>query len=229
MTRSRKLVTAIAVAAVVGVGAGLAWAHDDAHDADQHDSASETTTTSLPWNELTGPQKSVIMLEQELAIALDKGAQPGDPIITALEEALARARELAAGPPPEPPDPEVVQEILDYESDTEPSWDKGETMCEPQVGSPTYPKGEERRCIAVPQLDKNLILVWLQSDGQAWVEYHRQQGGGLLSDWYDVPVIPNLGDATIEVVDQEIQIILPDQTHTFDTTVWRDELAPKSG
>jgi len=172
--------------------------------------------------ELTAPEKGLLLIEQEIEDFQSDGMPDDHPIMERLLEKRDRYKELAAGPPPEEPDPEAVAEILSRERTSKPEWMVGLVSCEGGVGTPKIPEGVTVRCVSVPQDDTNNIEAWLMSNGTAWVYYHVFGGGGG-SAWVKIPEWPNIKDAQYEVEGEELRVVYEDETFIFDTDEWSEE------
>jgi len=174
--------------------------------------------------DLTGPEKALLLIEEEIADHESNGMEPDHPVMVNLLEKQQRYQELAAGPPPDEPNPERVAEILAYESESKGGWEVGLLeQCEGGVGTPDIPDDVILKCVSVPQNADSNVVAWLMSDGKAWIHLHKSHRSGESADstWLDIPMWPDLDKAEFEVDGDELRVVFSDETFIFDTSEWR--------
>ena len=182
------------------------------------------TASAEGGEEETGAELMLRNVEQEIAHFEVEGMSPDDPTLVNLRQARdGLLEEIAAGPPP-PPDPKVVAEILNRPDGVKPVWDSGKIPCEGGLGFPDMSQVSDYVCIAVPQENGNLIHAWITDEGKAWIGYQvfREKGSDA---WFDIPVVDKPSSADVAVVGEIIELSLAEDTVTFDTGLWRAELA----
>jgi hypothetical protein len=174
--------------------------------------------------DLTGPEKALLLIEEEIADHESNGMDQDHPVMENLLEKRQRYQELAAGPPPEEPDPERVAEILAYESESTGSYEVGLLeQCEGGLGTPAIPDEVILKCVSIPQSDDSNVVAWLLGDGNAWIHLKKSRKSGESSDstWVEIPKWPNLDKAEFEVDGEELRVVFSDETFTFNTSEWR--------
>jgi len=174
--------------------------------------------------ELTGPELGILMLENELQALRDDGRSEEDPAIVTLREDIERLQELASGPPPDPPDPERVAELMAHERSSEPEWPVGWVSCDWAWGLEELDESIDGQCASIPQDDGGSVYVAILDNGRAWVYYRVHPADGKTRTlWVDIPVISDIKSAEFEVDGAELQVVANGQIFAFDTVPWREE------
>ncbi len=211
MRKPRYLVAFASVAALL-VGVGVLSVNSAQSDGDLVD---------------TGPERGILMIDDEIAFLEEAGAPEDSDAIRTLQDDRARLVELAAQPPKPVPDPAEVERLLNL---TAPPSDltSSEYECEGSSLTKGVDFPDVLRCLTIGRENGNRLDVWLTEDGWAFTTLFLWDGlwdGGRdpavpPPEEQDIPAITDLASVILEIVGEDIRITSESQDITIRTQEW---------